>query len=75
MAHRLTRDASGSAEPYRTDFYSWCLSQAELARAGRLGELDLANVSEELASLGSEQEHALEASLRLLLMHLLKWRH
>jgi hypothetical protein len=75
MARRLPLDSPDSAELYRTDFHSWCLRQAELARAGRLDALDLPDIAEELAALGVEQEHALEASLRVLLLHLLKWRH
>lgn len=40
-----------------------------------MAELDLANVAEELESLGSEQAHGLESSYRIILLHLLKWRH
>jgi hypothetical protein len=71
MAKQLTQGAN----LYDRDFYSWTLSQAELVRARRLGELDLENIAEELRSSGSEQEHRLESSYRVLLMHLLKWAH
>jgi hypothetical protein len=60
---------------YDQDFYSWALTQAELVHTRRLGELDLENIAEELRSLSSEQEHRLESSCRVLLMHLLKWAH
>ncbi|HET6468321.1 MAG TPA: DUF29 domain-containing protein [Geminicoccaceae bacterium] len=60
--------------PYERDFYGWCLHQAALVRAGRLEAVDRENLAEELEALGREQEHALESSLRVLLIHLLKWR-
>jgi Domain of unknown function DUF29 len=44
-------------------------------RARRLGELDLENIAEELESSGKEQAHKLESAFRVLLLHLLKWRH
>jgi hypothetical protein len=71
MAKQLAQEA----DLYDRDFYTWALRQAELVRARRLGELDLENIAEELRSLGSEQEHRLESSYRVLLMHLLKWVH
>lgn len=57
------------------DFHGWALAQARLLRERRLAEIDLANLAEELETLGAEQEHALESSLRILLLHLLKWQH
>lgn len=74
MATQLARPAP-EPSAYDDDFYGWCLEQAALVRAGRLGELDKENVAEELESLGSEQAHSLESSYRVLLLHLLKWRY
>jgi hypothetical protein len=59
---------------YERDFSEWCFQQAELVRKERFPELDLANVIEELESMGSEQEHALGSSYRLVIQHLLKWQ-
>ncbi|HEX6011383.1 MAG TPA: DUF29 domain-containing protein [Geminicoccaceae bacterium] len=71
MAKRLAHEA----DLHDRDFYSWALRQAELVRAWRLGELDLENIAEELESLGKEQAHKLESAFRVLLVHLLEWRH
>jgi hypothetical protein len=76
MAKQLAPEPDAPAgELYERDFYTWALRQAELVRGGRLAELDLENVAEELESLGKEQAHKLESSFRVLLLHLLKWRY
>ena len=75
MASSALNRPPASVSLHATDFYGWCVEQAALARAGRVRALDLANLAEELEVLGAEQEHALESSLRVLLMHLLKWQH
>jgi hypothetical protein len=69
----MAKQLAPAADLYERDFYTWALRQAEVVRARRLGELDFDNIAEELRSLGSEQEHRLESSYRVLLMHLLKW--
>lgn len=71
MPEQLTADA----QLYEQDFYSWALRQAELLRARRFADLDVENVAEELESLGKEQAHKLESALRVLLLHLLKWKY
>jgi hypothetical protein len=43
-------------------------------RSGSYSALDVANVVEELESMGNEQRHALTSSYRVLILHLLKWR-
>jgi hypothetical protein len=78
MAKQLARDEPGPVGGeglYDRDLYTWCMDQAALLRAGRLDSVDLANVAEEIESLGKEQENALESNLRVLLLHLLKWRY
>jgi hypothetical protein len=60
---------------YEDDFYSWTQEQATLLRAGRLDELDLHHVAEEIESLGISQRHQLVSRLEILLTHLLKWHY
>jgi hypothetical protein len=60
---------------YNEDFYTWTQHQATLLREGKWHETDIANIVEELESLGISQRHALESHLEGLLMHLLKWRY
>jgi Domain of unknown function DUF29 len=60
---------------YDTDFYAWTQEQGALLRAGKVHELDLAHVQEEIEGLGQSQQNALESRLLILLRHLLKWRY
>jgi predicted DNA-binding ribbon-helix-helix protein len=60
---------------YETDFYLWTQEQVTLLREGRLDELDVPNLVEEIDSLGRSQRHELRSRLRVLLLHLLKWHH
>jgi hypothetical protein len=60
---------------YDTDFYAWTQQQAALLREGKLHDVDLANVAEEIESLGHNQRDAVRSHFRRLLQHLLKWRY
>ena len=57
------------------DFYAWSLEQAALLREGRVAEADLANIAEEIESMGKTEKRELVSRLTVLLLHLLKWRH
>lgn len=69
------RSAEASRDLYRRDLYGWALEQAAALRAGQIERLDLANLAEEIADLGSEQLHKLTSAYRIILLHLLKWDH
>jgi hypothetical protein len=58
-----------------TDFYTWTQEQAALLRAGRLSDLDIAGLLEEVEDMGRSERRALESRLAVLLMHLLKWKY
>jgi hypothetical protein len=60
---------------YEQDFYSWTQQQAALLKAGRLGDLDIANLIEEIETMGRSEKRALESRLTVLLVHLLKWQY
>lgn len=60
--------------PYDHDFYAWTQEQAALLRAGRLSEVDLAHLAEEIEDMGKSEKRTLESRLEVLLMHLLKWQ-
>lgn len=80
MASRDRTDISLAPEPttgtaYERDFYTWSQEQARLVREGRFESLDRENVAEEIESLGREQFNKLESTLRVLLLHMLKWDH
>jgi hypothetical protein len=60
---------------YDTDFYAWTQAQVQALQAKDWPALDVDHLVEEIESLGSEQEHAIESHLTNLLLHLLKWRY
>ncbi len=60
---------------YNTDFYGWTQEQAALLRAGRLSELDMENLIEEVETMGRSEKRALESRLTILLLHMLKWQY
>jgi hypothetical protein len=60
---------------YETDFYRWTQETAEKLRQGRLSEVNMEELIEELEDMGKSQRRALERRLALLLMHLLKWQY
>jgi hypothetical protein len=64
-----------NATLYDTDFYAWANEQAALLRSGRLSELDIENVAEEIESMGRSERRELVNRLTVLFVHLLKWRY
>jgi hypothetical protein len=60
---------------YEQDFYSWTQEQAELLKLGRFSELDVANLIEEVETMGRSEKRELESRLTILLLHLLKWKY
>jgi hypothetical protein len=59
---------------YDQDFYAWANEQAGLLRAGRLSEADIEHIAAEIESMGKAEKRELVSRLRVLLLHLLKWR-
>lgn len=60
---------------YEHDFHAWTQAQAALLKAGRLNEIDLDNLIEEIESMGASQRRELYSRLRVLVLHLLKWKY
>ena len=63
-----------STSLYESDFYAWANEQAALLRAGKLSDADIANIAEEIESMGKTEKRELENRLTVLLVHLLKWQ-
>ena len=57
---------------YERDFCLWLEQQAALLREGRFGELDLANLVEEIEAMARKDKKAVKSNLVVLLTHLLK---
>ena len=59
---------------YEADFYAWTVEQANLLREGRFADADIANIVEEIETLGRSERRELRNRLLALLSHLLKWQ-
>lgn len=59
---------------YETDFYGWIQQQAALLKGRQFDAVDLANIIEEIESMGRSEYRSLESRLTVLLLHLLKWK-
>ena len=59
---------------YEEDFALWSAEQAALIRAGRFDRVDLANVAEEIETLGRSDKHEIVSRMAVILLHLLKWQ-
>jgi hypothetical protein len=75
MADPVTRERAPAKKRsrYEEDLYTWVQEQVALLRAGRLSEVDAENIAEELSDVGTSQYDKLSSSLRVLVMHMLKW--
>lgn len=60
---------------YKVDFNLWVEITAKLLRKRQLEEIDFDSLIEEIESMGRRDKNALESNLRVLLMHLLKWKY
>jgi Domain of unknown function DUF29 len=58
---------------YEEDFYAWTVEQARLLPSGEFSSVYVANVAEEIESLGRSDKRELESRLTVLLMNLSKW--
>nr|VFK36605.1 MAG: protein of unknown function DUF29 [Candidatus Kentron sp. SD]VFK39585.1 MAG: protein of unknown function DUF29 [Candidatus Kentron sp. SD]VFK78084.1 MAG: protein of unknown function DUF29 [Candidatus Kentron sp. SD] len=59
---------------YEKDFHGWLVCNAQLLKSARLDEIDTINLAEELDSMGKKQRHELMSRLKIVLLHLLKWK-
>jgi hypothetical protein len=62
------------AARYEEDVAAWAAEQASLLRAGRLDELDLQHLAEEIEDVGKSEQRELASRMVGLLVHLLKWQ-
>ncbi len=67
-----TRTKARDADLHASDAYLWALSQADALRAGRLAELDLAHLAEEIEALAIGIRSAVRSRTRTIIEHLLK---
>jgi len=61
--------------PYNTDVYAWSQEQAALLDGKQWDTLDIANLIEEILSVGASQYTAVSSAVYQILVHLLQWRY
>jgi hypothetical protein len=59
---------------YEKDFYAWTVHNAKLLREGKLSEVDIENIAEEIESMGKSEKRELINRLAILIAHLLRWK-
>lgn len=70
-----TRVRSDPADLHEVDFYVWAQRQAAALRKGRLEELDLEYLAEEVQDLADGRRSAVRSRARTIMEHLLKLRY
>ena len=60
---------------YGRDFYAWTMANPKLLKQGRVSEIDIENIAEEIESIGKSERRDLLNRLSVLIAHLLKWLH
>ena len=70
-----TRIKARTPALYERDLYAWSKAQVDLLRAGRLADLDLEHVIEEIEDVGGALERSARNRIRTIVEHLLKLAH
>jgi hypothetical protein len=60
---------------YDADFYAWAGGQAELLRSGRVQDLDIEHLIEEVDDLGAALYRSVRSRVRTIMEHLLELQH
>jgi Domain of unknown function DUF29 len=58
---------------YEADFALWAEQTAQMLKDGRLSEIDLENLIEEVEDLSRRERDVLYSNLKIVLLHLLRW--
>lgn len=62
-------------ELHDRDFYAWTKETAQLLKEGKINEVDVMNIAEELEDMGISNKRALISHITVLLVHLLKCKY
>jgi predicted DNA-binding ribbon-helix-helix protein len=63
------------SELYEQDFCLWAEQVAQLLRSGHFSEIDLENLIDEVQDMSRSQKRALLSNLRVIILHLLKYKY
>jgi predicted DNA-binding ribbon-helix-helix protein len=75
MAYNLTKQQDSPANLYDRDYYNWLKQTALSLRKREFDQLDMENLIEEIEDMGRSEKRAIESNLRVVLLHLLKWKY
>ncbi|NET61078.1 MAG: DUF29 domain-containing protein [Symploca sp. SIO2E6] len=70
-----TQNQSRVLPLYEQDYCHWLETTAYLLREGKLQQLDVVHLAEEIEDLGKREKRAVESNLEVILMHLLKYQY
>lgn len=60
---------------YEEDYHLWLMNTIHQLQQGKLAEVDMVNLIEELEAMVRSEKKAITSNLRILLMHLLKYKY
>jgi len=60
---------------YDQDYHLWLKTTANQLREGKLAEINLPYLIEEIESMGRNEKNSLTSNLQILIMHLLKYKY
>jgi len=75
MIAKMSAPVSNNPELYNVDIVAWAEKQANLLRTGRLSELDIDHIAEEIEDVGKSEQRELASRIAVLIVHLIKWRY
>jgi hypothetical protein len=70
----MVEEGANMGKLYAIDIVAWSEQQAALLRSGRLAEIDVLNIAEEIEDVGKSEKRELRSRFSVLLAHLLKWQ-
>ncbi|CAC5340289.1 MULTISPECIES: DUF29 domain-containing protein [Planktothrix] len=68
-------ESQQTSDLYEEDYHLWLMNTIHQLQHGKLAEVDMINLIEELEAMGRSEKSAIESNLRILLMHLLKYKY
>ncbi len=73
---KVRSEPTTTARPHHEDdLYGWVEDQIQLLRANEVGSIDASHITQELTDLGRSEFNKLVSTVRIILLHLLKWDH
>ncbi|CAD5938850.1 hypothetical protein PCC9214_01785 [Planktothrix tepida] len=60
---------------YEEDYHLWLMNTIHQLQQGKLAEVDMVNLIEELEAMVRSEKKAIRSNLRILLIHLLKYKY